>query len=391
MESADRRHADGPVTIAAVGDVLIERPDPMTAFAQVRDRLAGADLRFGNCEAVYSDTSERIVGGSGKLLSPPACFAPVRDVGFDVMTVANNHTFDGGYQGFADTLALLHDAGVEVIGGGADLAAARRPAILTRNGVRIGFLAYTCVYPPGVGATATRAGLATLTVHTIYEGEVGQPGTRPLVRTFVDPLDLISVSDDIRRLRSEVDVVIVSPHWGIHMMPAELADYERQLGHAAIDAGADVVLGHHQHILKGIEQYRGRQILYGINHFIIDLPPIERRDHPEHSFHGFLGEYAAYSRDGLPFVFHRESRLTTIVELTVDRSGIVETALVPCVIGPDGSPAPVAPESPELADVHAYLQAITARAGLSCALTVRGGEIVVGSSPAAAQVGALAR
>jgi poly-gamma-glutamate capsule biosynthesis protein CapA/YwtB (metallophosphatase superfamily) len=380
MATADSRRADGRVTIAAVGDVLIARDDPMTAFAHVRDRLAAADVRFGNCEAVYSDTPDRIVGGAGKLLSPPASFEPVREVGFDVMTVANNHTFDGGYQGFADTVALLEDAGVKVIGGGADLATARRPAIVSRNGVRIGFLAYTCVYPPGVGATTTRAGLATLTVHTVYEGEVGQPGTRPLVRTFVDPLDLLSVTDDIRRLRSEVDVIVVSPHWGIHMMPAELADYERQLGHAAIDAGADIVLGHHQHILKGIEEYRGRPILYGINHFIIDLPPIERRDHPANSFHGFLGDYAAYSRDGLPFVFHPESRLTTIVQLTVDRSGIVETALVGCVIGPDGSPAALTAGSQELADFHGYIQDITARAGLSCPLTVRRDEIVVGSS-----------
>jgi poly-gamma-glutamate capsule biosynthesis protein CapA/YwtB (metallophosphatase superfamily) len=386
MADASVQRNDGTerVTIAAVGDVLVERRQPASAFAHVHALLADADIRFGNCEAVYSETADRIVGGAGRLLSSPACFEAVRDVGFDVMTVANNHTFDGGYTGFSDTLALLHGAGVQTVGGGADLVQARRPAIVTSRGVTIGFLGYTCVYPPGVAATATQPGLATLSVHTIYQGELGQPGTRPIVRTFVDPADLDSVQADIARIRPDVDVLVVSPHWGIHMVPAELAQYELQLGRAAIDAGADVVLGHHQHILKGIEVYRGRPILFGINHFVIDLPPMERRPPEPNSFRGFLGEYEAYSRGGLPFVFHPESRLTCVVLLRVDRTGIAETALVPCRIGTDGSPAPIDAGTPEFEHFHAYLVDITRRAGLRSELRVRGGEILVRGETAAA-------
>src|SRR6185312_14632538 len=138
--------------LAAVGDVLIDRDDPETSFAGVQALLDEADLRFGNCEGVYSDTEERIVGGAR----------------FDVMSFANNHALDGGYTGFFDTLRLLHEAGVKTAGAGSNLEEARRPAIVEAGGVSVAFLAYTCVYPPGTGAAAARPGMAALEVHTVY-------------------------------------------------------------------------------------------------------------------------------------------------------------------------------------------------------------------------------
>jgi hypothetical protein len=377
------------IVLAAVGDVLVDRDDPMTSFAHVHEQLASADLRFGNCEAVYSDTPERIVGGAGKFLSPPACFEAVRSANFDVMSFANNHALDGGYTGFFETLGLLHRAGVETAGAGANIAEARQPALVEAGGVKVAVLAYTCVYPPGTGAAADRAGMAALEVHTVYRPEVGQPGTRPKISTFVDPGDLAWVQADVARVREQADVVAVSVHMGIHMLPSVLADYERELAHAVVDAGADVVLGHHQHILKGIEIYGGRPIFYGLGNFVVDLGGHGNGEVGvvTHPYGDFYGEYAPYVREaGSQFPFHDESRLTMIALLRADSSGLLEASLIPCRIDQGGSPAPIDPESAEFGQFRDYLREIGERAGFSTDLTVRDGLLVVEGVTAAAEL-----
>jgi poly-gamma-glutamate synthesis protein (capsule biosynthesis protein) len=376
------------IVLAAVGDVLVDRDDPMTSFAHVHELLASADLRFGNCEAVYSDTPERIVGGAGKFLSPPGCFEAVRSANFDVMSFANNHALDGGYTGFFETLELLHGAGVATAGAGANLDEARQPAIVEADGVKVAVLGYTCVYPPGTGAAGSRPGMAALEVHTVYRGEVGQPGTRPKVATMVDPGDLAWVQADVARARERADLVAVSVHMGIHMLPAVLADYERQLAHAVVDAGADVVLGHHQHILKGIEIYRGRPIFYGLGNFVVDLGhggPPTRSSHMN-PYQEFYGEYAAYPREGSRFPFHDESRLTMIALLRADSSGLLEASLIPCRIDQGGSPAPIDPASAEFGQFRVYLREIGERAGFTSDLNVRDGRLVVEGVTAAAEL-----
>jgi poly-gamma-glutamate synthesis protein (capsule biosynthesis protein) len=150
------------ITLAAVGDVLVDRAAPETAFAQVRGRLEQADLVFGNCEGPYSETEERNTSSWGWVLSTPASL-PALSV-FDVMSVANNHIMDAGYRGLSDTLQGLRDAGVAPVGAGAGLDEARAPVFVERGGLTVGFLAYTCVYAPGFAAWASRPGCATVEV-----------------------------------------------------------------------------------------------------------------------------------------------------------------------------------------------------------------------------------
>ena len=359
------------ITLAAVGDVLVDREDPSTAFAHVRERLA-ADIVFGNCEGPYSDTAERNSSSWGWVLSTPSSLSAL--AAFDVMSVANNHIMDAGYQGLADTLAGLRANGVVPVGAGAGLAEARRPVFVERGGVKVGFLAYTTVYAPGFEAWSARAGCATIEVHTVYREELGQPGTRPQIQTFVDPPAKARVARDVAAARAACDVLVVSMHWGVHNLPAVLADYEVELGHALVDAGADVVLGHHQHIVKGVEVYAGRPILYGLGNFLFDTSTekvLERSAVAMEAFAGFRPFYGAHLSS------HPDARRAMLVRLRLSTAGVEEAAIVPCRSDDHHEPSPVDPGSAEFEAFVAYLREIAAQAGLNAELTPSGGDILV--------------
>lgn len=362
------------ITLAAVGDILVDRDDPSSAFARVREPLEQADVVFGNCEGPYSDTEERNTSSWGWVLSRPDCLAGLSAGGFDVMSVANNHIMDAGYRGLTDTLDGLRAAGIAPVGAGGDLAEARAPVFVERQGLTVGFLAYTTVYAPGFGAWSARPGCATIEVHTVYREELGQPGTRPQVQTFVDPPALAAVAADVAAARERADVLVVSMHWGVHNLPAVLADYERELGHALVDAGADVVLGHHQHIVKGVEVYRGRPILYGLGNFLFDTSTaqvLERSAVAREAFSGFAPFYGAHVSH------HPDARRAMLLRCRLSRAGVEDVAILPCRQDDAGDPAPVAPDSPEFEAYLAYLREITAQAGLNGELNVRGSELAL--------------
>ena len=109
---------------------------------------------------------------------------------------------------------------------------------------------------------------------TVYEQiEHDQPGTPSRIHTFPHRDDLQAMVNDIRQAKSQADLVILSLHWGIHFIPAVIADYQREVAHAAIDSGADLILGHHAHILKGTEVYSGKVVFYSLCNFALDLSP----------------------------------------------------------------------------------------------------------------------
>jgi poly-gamma-glutamate capsule biosynthesis protein CapA/YwtB (metallophosphatase superfamily) len=359
------------VTLAAVGDVLVDRDDPSTAFAHVGGHLA-ADIVFGNCEGPYSDTRERNASSWGWVLSTPRSLPALAR--FDVMSVANNHIMDAGYAGLADTLAGLRDHGVQPVGAGKDLAEARAPVIVEREGLAVGFLAYTTVFAPGFQAWSSRPGCATIEVHTVYREELGQPGTRPQVQTFVDPEAKAQVAADVAAAKARCDVLVVSMHWGIHNLPAVLADYEIELGHALVDAGADGVLGHHQHIVKGVEVYAGKPIVYGLGNFLFDTSTekvLERSAVAMEAFAGFRPFYGQHLSS------HPDARRSMLARLRLSKRGVEDLAIVPCRSDDRHEPFPVAAGSDEFQAFLAYLREITEEAGLNAGFSPRGDEIVV--------------
>lgn len=209
----------------------------------VREYLKNADLTLANFEnpvlenATYHPEAATF-NGDLRLL-------PLLDqVGIDGVTLGNNHVLDAGAPGLEETLRHLEDAGISHAGAGTDLGASREPMIFDLGGMKIGVLSYQGV-PSYEWAWATE----------------DLPGTAPLQEDVM--------TEDIQKLRPEVDFVIVMPHWGIeYTTPPEPEQVE--LAHAAIDAGADLLVGDHAHWPKGIETYKGRPIFYGTGNFLFD-------------------------------------------------------------------------------------------------------------------------
>ena len=157
---------------------------------------------------------------------------------------------------------------------GANLAEARKPVIRTLDdGTKIGFLAYCSILPQDYWANEERAGANPLRGVTAYvPKEHDQPETPIRMFSFPHPDDLDNMLEDIAKLRPQVDILMVSFHWGIHFIPAVIAYYQRYAAKFAIDAGADIIIGHHEHILKPIEVYKGKVIIYGMANFGLEGP-----------------------------------------------------------------------------------------------------------------------
>lgn len=237
-----------PVIINAVGDIMLGGSGnrffsrtgydyPFTATSAV---LGSGDITIGNLESPIARSGAEFTGKKFRFKSDPAAAAALRRAGFSYLSLANNHILDFGVIGLRETLATLDDLGISHSGAGADLGSARRESIVTVKGSRIALLAYSLTYPAEFYATRGRAGTA--------------PGYENYYRA------------DIARAKKSADYVIVSFHWGTECreFPGE---YQRRTAHGAIDAGADVVLGHHPHVLQGIEYYKKGVVFYSLGNF----------------------------------------------------------------------------------------------------------------------------
>ncbi|WP_138444284.1 CapA family protein [Sinomonas susongensis] len=333
------------ITIAAVGDLVLDEPNPASFFAPSAPILREADVAIGHIEVPHSYAT---IQSSTDVPAPPAdpeALTAVAEAGFDVVTLAGNHFFDVGTEGVLDTIEYSRKAGLITAGGGASLAAAKAPAIIERSGTRVGVLSYNCVGPKDSWAASQKAGAAYVKVLTHYELESATPGGPPTIYTFVAPESQLAMQRDIRTLREEVDVVVVALHKGIGHTPAILADYERPLSHAAIDAGADVVIGHHAHIMRGIEWYKGAPIFHGLGNFVTvtrALTPVggDSAERMEWAARRVRMFGFAPDPDMPTYPFHPESRNTIIATTTFHGGRLASAGFVPCWIDTEGIPHP---------------------------------------------------
>ncbi len=372
--------------IYAVGDVFVDRDDPTTAFST--GRIAPGDgLLFGNCEGVFADTWQRAPSCGSPVVAPADRAKRLGEAGFSVMSLANNHSVDGGYQALLSCRDTLHALGITTAGAGENIAAARQPAQNTLDGTSIATLAYSAVFPHGYEARAAYPGLAPVRAHTIYtpwETNEWNPGIAPRVTTQPFPEDLAAFQDDIARAASSSDVVMVSVHWGDFTQPLVLTDHERRLAHAAVDAGADIVLGHHHHMLRGIEFYRGKPIFYGLGHYLFDLPNLPQRLAKD----GYLGsgnpgdaralarrfnQYRLGPREGYPLLpFHEDSRMTGMAVVQIDDGVITGVGFRPALLGPSNNPEHVHPTSPTGRKILDYVQQCCDAEGLGTRIELAG-------------------
>lgn len=358
---------DRAVSVFGTGDVFNDLPDPHAAFRHLSPLMQSADIVFGNCEGVYSDHLSLAPSRNAFHGAPAARAQGLADVPFHVMSCANNHILDGGYDALAETIAVLRDQNILVTGAGQNLDAAVEPVVIERSGVKVAFLSFCSCFPIGYEARADRPGLAPLRVSTLYRTPAGpwDPGIEPAIVTIPEPGDLTRFRTVIRHAAERADAVIVSCHWGYagvvreRLVPPSqthrrewvdgVQDYEVELARDAIDHGASAVICHHQLSLRGVGWYQGAPIFHGLGILV-------------NHFHGSLGGVIADSDDEqFPlFPFEARARQTGVAVLEFGTGGRLEQAgFIPAVILADGSTEPLRPDDPRAAQVIEHLLELT--------------------------------
>ena len=266
------------IELALVGDVYVQRLDPDSTFAHVGKYLRAADIAFGNLETVVADLEHLDGCGHGPRTDEWMINSYV-NAGFKMMNLANNPSMYRGVKGLLRTMEVLDKAGIAYGGGGKNLQEARRPTVVERKGIKVAFVCRTSVCTIDAAATAQRAGLAVVRVATAYEAPSSLPkevpGAPPIIHTIPNVADVEALRQDIAAAGERADVVVVSWHWGISPYSGgkgELVGYQKEMAHFAVDAGADLVVGHHPHLVQPIEVYKGKTIFYSLANFVHDGP-----------------------------------------------------------------------------------------------------------------------
>ncbi len=245
------------VRFIAVGDIMLDRGTERIAkkegtffpFRKIYYIIRRYDLAFCNLESIISKR--------GRPIRKPITFEadtefiqPLKMSGFNVINLSNNHALDFGRNALSDCISRLKKAGFHIVGAGNTLKEAYTPLIVKKNSIKIAFISY-CLIPTGVPTRENATQIAVFNLDTA-----------------------ISI---IHRLRDSVDFIIISLHWGIEYKHHPSKE-QKLLAHKLIDAGADIILGHHPHVIQELEFYKNKPIIYSLGNFIFDQKGEERNE-----------------------------------------------------------------------------------------------------------------
>jgi gamma-polyglutamate biosynthesis protein CapA len=241
------------VTLAAVGDIMlgdnsisighgvgsiIKEHGAEYIFKNVSGIFHKADIIFGNLECVLSETEINPSDiHSITMRASESSINGLTYAGFNVLSIANNHILEHGENSVLRTQKILSENGIKTVGVSENKKESREPIILNKNGISIGFLAYCLV----------RDKTAYCSVEDPY-----------------------SIVNDVKEAKKRVDFLVISLHWGneyVHKPSNE----QFLLSHEIIDAGANLILGHHPHVLQGVEKYKGGIIVFSMGNFVFDM------------------------------------------------------------------------------------------------------------------------
>jgi hypothetical protein len=354
--------------ILLVGDLILDEPDPDSFFAPSAETLRAGDVVIGQVEVPHSTRGHV---QSTDVPAPPARpehLEALPRAGFNVATLAGNHIADLGPDPIEDTIAKLQELGIKTTGAGMNLPQARRPARIEANGISVAVFSYNCVGPKDGWARASKAGCAYVNVLTHYELDHASPGGPPTIYTFATPESVTELRADLAAVRPEVDIIVVALHKGIGHVRSQIAMYERDLARAVIEAGADIVVGHHSHIMRGIEIYKGKPIYHGLGNFVSVTRALSatESDTPEARAWALRREqlYGFKPDPKMPtYPFNPESRNTIIVDCVAAADGSIDAGLIPCWIDDDARPVPLGQDEGQR--VVDYVRTIGEEAGLS--------------------------
>ena len=345
------------------GDLVLDEPDPDFWLSGIAPCLREAQLAIGHLEVPHTRRGREMAADVPAPGAEPAHLAAVARAGIDALTLAGNHIADCGAEGIADTIAELDRLGIQHCGAGLDLPQAREAAWLQSGALRVAVLSYNCVGPQESWAQPTRAGCAYVRV-LAEDGGAIKPAAR---LRDADPLSVSHMGHDIRAARDAgAQCCVVALHKGIVHTPATLAPYERPLAHAAIDAGADLVIGHHAHILRGIELYRGCPIFHGLGNGCV----VTRALSPDQA-NPKRAEWARQRRVQFGFEpdpdyflapFHPDAVHGMLACVVIEDGRLVQTGFVPIYVEPPGRPTLARGANAEA--VVQYVRRISLAAGL---------------------------
>jgi poly-gamma-glutamate capsule biosynthesis protein CapA/YwtB (metallophosphatase superfamily) len=359
------------MTLLAVGDVILEKPGGTEFLSLVAPVLKKGDVVVGQGEVLFTDRGVKtFVENFPAPAAPPENMKAMADAGFNVITLAGNHAYDQGAPAIEDTIAGLKKLGVAYCGAGMNIDEARAPAMLERGGTKFGFLNYNCVGPMGENAHKFKPGCAYVQILSHYEMNTANPGGSPDVYTFATPRTLKAMVEDIQKLRLLCDVLTVCFHKGILGMPETLAMYDQQVSYAAIDAGADLIIGHHAHMLKAIEFYKGKAIFHGLGQFVSvgqGLTDAQRKE---------MRALAAPNLSTYVLRLDPARNLTMIAKCVIENRKISRVSYIPCLINDYQKPE-VLKNDEKGRQVFEFVDRITKAAGLNVKYEWEGDEVAI--------------
>ncbi len=303
---------------------------------QVAPHFLKSDITFCNLEAPISDKGKPASGRAAAFRSYPGMEDILKRSGITFVSLANNHTQDYGWQALADTMERLDRVGIGHSGAGKNLAEARKPALAEKGGLTIGLLSYTANVntPLGFKASAAREGLNPIRISPFF------------LPDHVNLEDIEAMQEDVAQWRKETDFLVVSCHWGISEGGTHtIARHQEVIAHCAVDAGADVVVGHHPHALQAVEFYRDKPIAYSLGNFVFSL-----------------------EED-----FLRESMLFQCV---FSKHKIHAVKFLPSYMSPANQPQVFSPEEGQGLKVVALMRKLCARYGVALSVKAGTGEVI---------------
>lgn len=241
-----------PIHIIAAGDILLDRGVAEYLdkngydypYTEVKEEITKGDIAYANLECPLTESGNAVLKRPdlifrGSILNGTA----LKNTGFDLLNLANNHTMDQGREGLIDTIKVLESSGIRSVGAGNTRSEARKPVFFMRGNARIGFLSYSDFPPEGY----------------MYDEE----------KVDVARPDIKSLGEEIRSAREQCDFLVVSFHWGKEF-DCYPSSSQQETAHAAVEKGADIIIGHHPHLLQSVEEYKGKLIFYSLGNFVFD-------------------------------------------------------------------------------------------------------------------------
>ncbi|MBC2694874.1 MAG: CapA family protein [Desulfobacteraceae bacterium] len=255
-------------------------------FEKVVDELLYSNILFGNLEVVFPGNSARLAKRNADIWAHDNATESLSNAQFDIMSIANNHIMDFGIDGLENTLKLLNQNNIKYTGAGKNIDYALKPVVIDHERISIGFVAFADNEGQRAGRFSSGTAEATSKL----------------------------VVDSVTSLKKNVDIIVVSLHMGIEFTPYP-SPFQVKLSRKIADAGADVIIGHHPHVLQGIEVYKGSLICYSLGNFVFQV----------------YGD--DYQQQAYPY-----STWGAIIKINMSKNGYASHEIIPSVIKQDHRP-----------------------------------------------------